>query len=150
MRAAGRTNELCPDCNNTVVYNGNYFCERLGDGCSWVMGEDASEIFAYNCYCSLMLNRAESGEQPIWIITSVEEWADLWATYVGVPSSHCRTLLYPEHLWRIGYDGWVLLFPSPSTRRAVSAQLIADHEVRVPRSWWSRRRFDRSGCRDDS
>ena len=32
--------KFCPKCRNgRIVYNGNYFCERWGEGCDWAMSE---------------------------------------------------------------------------------------------------------------
>lgn len=37
--------KFCPKCRKgQIVYNGNYFCERWGDGCDWAMGEKNSEF----------------------------------------------------------------------------------------------------------
>jgi len=38
--------KFCPKCKvGQIVYNGNYFCERIGNGCDWAMSERNS---AYN------------------------------------------------------------------------------------------------------
>lgn len=36
--AWGSTGVRCPECRSAeIVYNGNYFCGDLGNGCSWVL-----------------------------------------------------------------------------------------------------------------
>lgn len=36
------TTARCPNCAAMVVYNGNYFCERLGDECDWALDHPAT------------------------------------------------------------------------------------------------------------
>lgn len=37
--------KFCPKCRGgRVIYNGNYFCERFGDGCDWAMSERNSKF----------------------------------------------------------------------------------------------------------
>lgn len=39
---AGRlTLEHCPKCGESIVYNGNYFCEDLFNGCDWALPHPA-------------------------------------------------------------------------------------------------------------
>lgn len=36
------TLEKCPACGSSIVYSGNYFCERWGDGCDWALPHPAT------------------------------------------------------------------------------------------------------------
>lgn len=37
--------KFCPKCRRgKIIYNGNYFCERFGEGCDWAMGEQNTEF----------------------------------------------------------------------------------------------------------
>lgn len=55
---------VCPRCRRApIVYNGNYFCDNLGNGCDWALSDDRSVWvrFGYRLYVQLMKQR---GEQP--------------------------------------------------------------------------------------
>lgn len=32
----------CPRCRGEIVYNGNYFCDRIGDGCDYALADTKS------------------------------------------------------------------------------------------------------------
>jgi len=54
----------CPKCGKeTIVYNGNYFCDRLGEGCTWALDDSKAtwNRYGFKLYLQLMKQR---GQKP--------------------------------------------------------------------------------------
>jgi len=50
----------CPGCKReSIVYNGNYFCDYLGNGCDWALSDAPGlwERYGYKLYLQLMKQR---------------------------------------------------------------------------------------------
>ena len=75
--------KFCPKCRGgRLVYNGNYFCERFGEGCDWAMGEQNSPynrdiILTYLLQCredALAEGNAERADRMDHHIISLEKY----------------------------------------------------------------------------
>lgn len=61
----------CPQCGDKILYNGNYFCEHIDEGC-WVMPGDHEDYNAFHRMVvrTYLKQRAEEYER----MNNIDEW----------------------------------------------------------------------------